>query len=280
MTRTVIDTNCLDSEELRAYLAASRNNIAVITDYTELEMVKDQNFETFIKLTKIIADFPRQVVFTKETGQAASLRGKRKGLKKRLTDSKRTRDFRKYCLKARQADRGQTFSKQVWLRKRVEALAHLKDVEESLGGFTADLRDHAEKTYTAEELRIIRTHEKWTPELTGKVLGGIMEFAQKFFEAGGLKLPPVSELPYSFVFRFAICAYLHSLHWIAQGGGKGRKPGKIRNDMVDVSIAAAATCFDGLLSKDDLTNELYGNATFLLKRGFLKDDLLPREAKR
>jgi hypothetical protein len=51
-------------------------------------------------------------------------------------------------------------------------------------------------------------------------------------------LPPAREVPYMFVFRFAVCAYMHTLHWIAAGGAKDRKPEKFRNDMIDVAIAA------------------------------------------
>ena len=69
---------------------------------------------------------------------------------------------------------------------------------------------------------------------------------------------------------------MHTLHWIAEGGAKDRAPEKFCNDMVDVAIAAYGTCFDGLLTKDKLANEIYNNATYLLKTGFLREDLLPR----
>jgi len=69
------------------------------------------------------------------------------------------------------------------------------------------------------------------PELTAKVLGGIMQFAQKFFEASGLKLSSANELPYSLVFRFAVCAYLHALyiglHWAGAQGGKQKESAMI-----------------------------------------------------
>jgi hypothetical protein len=38
---------------------------------------------------------------------------------------------------------------------------------------------------------------------------------------------------------------------------------------------AFATCFDGLLSDDKLANEVYENAMFLLKDGFLRKELQP-----
>jgi hypothetical protein len=53
---------------------------------------------------------------------------------------------------------------------------------------------------------------------------------------------------------------MHTLHWIAAGGAKDRNLEKFRNDMIDVAIAAYATCFDGLLSDDKLANEIYVRA--------------------
>jgi hypothetical protein len=89
------------------------------------------------------------------------------------------------------------------------------------------------------------------------------------------KLPPSSEVPYTFAFRFGVCAYMHTLHWIANGGANDRSLEKFRNDMIDVAFAAYATCFDGLLSDDKLTNEIYRNAIYLLKDWFEREDLLP-----
>jgi hypothetical protein len=71
---------------------------------------------------------------------------------------------------------------------------------------------------------------------------------------------------------------MHTLHWIAAGGAKDRKPEKFRNDMIDVAIAAYATCFDGLLSDDKLANEIYDNADYLLTNWFEREDLMPGEA--
>jgi hypothetical protein len=87
--RKVVDTNFLQDEDLRAYLAASPDNIAVITDYTEEEVLAAGK-DNIIKSTGILAAFPRQVVLGKETNALAMLRGKRKGMKKRFSDGKRT----------------------------------------------------------------------------------------------------------------------------------------------------------------------------------------------
>jgi hypothetical protein len=145
-------------------------------------------------------------------------------------------------------------------RKRTPISGTMLD---NAANFKDDLKAHAER-YTAEELRIIRAHEPLTPELTAKLVDGIMYFAQGFFEASPdhPRLPPANEVPYSFIFRFALCAYLHTLHWIYASGVNDRPLEKFRNDMIDVAIVAYATCFDGMFTNDKMATGVYKNANY------------------
>jgi hypothetical protein len=61
---------------------------------------------------------------------------------------------------------------------------------------------------------------------------------------------------------------LHAHYVIANGVAK--EPDNLLNDYIDVSDAAYATCFDGLLSKDKMTHDIYNKARFLLDEEFLK----------
>jgi hypothetical protein len=126
--RKVVDSNYLRTAELHHYLSASRTNIAVITDYAELEMVKANTLEAFLKSTEVLARYPRQVVLAKSIDEASSLRGNRKGLKKRLTDGKRTREFRKWCGNREQIKRGERLFKHD--KAREGAFAHLDEIQE------------------------------------------------------------------------------------------------------------------------------------------------------
>src|ERR1700682_834616 len=85
--------NVLRSEELRAYLSKSRSNKVVLCDFVELEMLKGETLTTIMESTKILADFPKQVVLLKETASAGRLRGKKRGAMKRLSDGRRAREF-------------------------------------------------------------------------------------------------------------------------------------------------------------------------------------------
>lgn len=276
MPRWVVDSNYLRSDGLRKWLADSKKNIAVLTDQAELEIAKAGTLEHFLKSTEVLAEFPRQVVLAKDITAALRLRGKKNGMKKLLTDGKRTRAFRKW-LKQRDAIR--RGSKHFAHQEAYEnAKLHMKDVVKGGAAFKDDLAQHAARHYTADELAIIRSGKPWTDAIIAKVNDGIMDFALKFFalHPDWQKPPEARALPYTFIFRYALCAYLHALHWIRVGGGKGRKDEKLANDFVDVAFAAYATCFDGFLSDDKIAVSIYKNARFLLDRGFLREDLMPK----
>jgi hypothetical protein len=274
--RKIVDSNYLRRPELREYLAASPKNKVVVTDYLELEMLGAEKLDDFLKSTEILAQYPRQIILAKTIGTAAGLRGKEKGLKKRLTDGKRTRAFRTWCRKREQIARGDKSFEARRAEARKEAQVQLGDVLENLQIFKDNLEAHPAR-YTGDELNIIRTGKPFTPELMGKLLDGIMEFAKGLFAASTDRheLPSARELPYTFIFRFALCAYLHALHWIAAGGAKDRAPEKFRNDVIDVALVAYGTCFDGLLTNDKLAGEIYSNASHLLETGFLREGLMP-----
>jgi hypothetical protein len=271
--RKVADSNFLRLPELRDYLSASRTNFVIITDYAEMEALKGNALVNIFRSTEIIAEHPKQVLLLKTTDIVSGLKGKKKGLKKRITDGKRTTAFRKWCLKRERAKNGDKRLQRQIIQAGEEAEAHFDRMLEGLACFGENLEDAA-KHFTQDELRVLRNREQLPPELVDTIIGRIMDLARRLFTAHPsiAALPASKELPYTYVFRFALCAYLHALRWMVAGGVHHAPRERIRNDLVDVSFAAYATCFDGLLSKDNMCNEIYENANFLLKHGFLKGE--------
>src|SRR5690606_14600855 len=103
----------------------------------------------------------------------------------------------------------------------------------------------ASKDYSQEELRILRKSEPVTEELFDKITKNILKMAAFLFAAhpGVKELPPAIELPYTFIFRYAMCGYLLALRWISLGGFKDARPERVRNDIVDVTFSAYGTYF-------------------------------------
>lgn len=262
--RKVVDTNMLQDDDLSAYLAASRKNCVVVPELVELEIMAAGR-ENVIKSTSILAEFPNQVIVAKPADRLAALRGRRKGAKKRFSDVKRTSTFRRWLRNSRpNLVAGCPAEIAHFERMSKHAQARLEEIKQGSETYAADLEEAA-KQFTEEELRRIRNKEPFTDEMVGKILDRVFHFANGFFEALGKPVPPWEDLMHSYIFRFSIAATMHALRWIAVGGAKKAGRNRIRNDIVDASIAAQALSFDGLLSKDAMAQEIYGNSSYLLK---------------
>jgi hypothetical protein len=264
--RKVVDTNFLQDEGLRDYLSASPKNIAVVIDYAELEIVKTGK-DNLLKSTEILVQFPKQVVLAKTADVASVMRGKRKGMKKRFSDGRRTTVFRKWGRHGREKlKKGEKAEVDRVVAASKEAVRHLELIKEGTKHFAVDLEEAA-KQFTPEELRMLRNKERFTEQMTGKMLDRILHFAKGFFEATGWReLPAWEELAHTYIFRLAVCACMHALHWMAAGGAKKAGEDRIQNDIVDATFAAYATCFDGFLTKDKMALEIYKNAQFVLQQ--------------
>lgn len=269
MIRMVVDTNYLQSDELRNYFSGSARKKVVITPFVELEMLKGDAPVNVLGSTETLAEHSRQVVLTKDPISVVQLIGRRKGMKKRLTGGRRTSVFRKWSLHIRErAKRGDERALRSIARRATAARAQLADMVTAAQTFQQNI-DDARQRYTKEELDVFR-QEKLTPALVEKIRAHVMDMTQQFYERhpNEPEWPPKDDLFHTFVFRFALCARLHALSVIASGVAK--KPENLPNDYIDVSVAAYATCFDGLLSKDELTQDIYRRARRLLDEEFLK----------
>jgi hypothetical protein len=272
MKRMVVDKNMLEDEELRAWLRGSKDNIVVVTDYAQLEALKGNALVNILKSTEIIADFPGQVRILKPIDVVSGLKGRKKGLKKRFTSGRATRSFKKWCAKRARAAAGDRQMVSQIERAGEAAAEQQAAMLEDTAGFADNIED-ATSDFTDDELGILRRHEPITADMAVKIFDGVMRLALKFYalHPGIDELPPANEVPYTFIFRMALCAYIHALRWRVAGGAAGALPERMRNDIIDVTYAAYATCFDGLLSKDQKAKEIYDSSMWLLDNVFIKN---------
>lgn len=272
MKRMIVDKNMLedpkglgDSHPLRAWLASSKDHIAVVTDYGQLEMLKGNAVKNILKSTELLAEFPKQVHILKPITEVSALKGKKKAMKHRMTSGGGTRSFRKWCSKRARAAAGDKKFEERILKGGEQAATQLADMLGNMQGFADNIQD-ATASFTNEELGVLRRGEAPTDAIILKVFNGTLNLADKFFllHPEITKQPKVHEVPHTFIFRFALCAYLHALHWRVQGGAAARLPEKMRNDVIDVTYAAYGLCFDGVFSDDELVKELYGKGRAML----------------
>jgi hypothetical protein len=231
----------------------------------KLEMLKGKALKNILKSTEIVAEFPKQVRMLKPIDVISGLKGKKKGLKKRYTDGRNTVAFHKWCRTRDRAKRGDKKVEAQILRWGEQAEEQLAAMLGDMQGF-ADNIDDATGEFTTAELAIVRNDQPNTDDMIVKVLDGTLNLARKFFAMHpGIKMIPAAhELPETFIFRFSLCAYLHALRWRAAGGAAGALRERMRQDVIDVTYAAYALCFDGLFTKDKMPKEIHEKARSLL----------------
>jgi len=263
--RKIVDRNYLQSPELRNYLAAWRKHRVVLTDYVAMEAFKGDALANIASATEILREFPKQVIVLKSTSSIATLKGRRYGFTRRMIDRDQTRGFPEWCWHLARALAGDKNLRRQIVENGQEADTHLTRMRDDQQNYAENL-DAMAKNFSEAELKTLRKHEPISDETFGKIQSHVLEMTAFLFAAhpGITELPPARELPYRFIFRYAMAGYLVALRWMSVGGATNVKPEKIRNDIVDCTYAAYATYFQGLLSDDAGANEIYADAKFLI----------------
>lgn len=264
--RMVVDSNVLTEDVLREHLSRSRKNKAIVTDYLMIEALKDDPLGKIFRLMKILCEFPKQVVVLKSMRSLSALKGRRCGMTRRMIERGQTKGFGSWCVGLRKAEAGDK-------NLRNQLVENGKEATEEIDKLIANQTTYAEviareaENYTAQELTILRTDQPYTSEMIDKMAERIVTLTTKLFDAhpDKAKPPTAAELPYTYLFRLALCAYLQTLRRIRDGGPGAAKAEDIANDIIDAVFAAIATYFQGLLSNDAKANELYRNAKHILK---------------
>ena len=268
-TRKVVDTNCLQSEALRAYLSASADNYAVLTDYAAMEAYKGDTLKSIYCSMEILAEHPKQVIVLGGTQIICGLSGRDAALQEPLIDEVQSREFSEYCQHLLAAKRGGRSLQGQPLEHGREATAHIDRMLMDMPTLSSGI-DLMAKTYSPAELQILRRREKHTPQMRERLVQNVLLLAGQFFKEhpSVTEWPRGTEVRNTFIFRYALCGYLSILKRIEDGGAAKTKPEKLRNDVIDVNFAAFATYFDGLITSDKRAGEIYTEAEFLLREVF------------
>jgi hypothetical protein len=267
--RKVVDTSFLQTDALRAYLSASTDNYAVLTEFAAMEAYKQGTPDSFAKRMEILVQFPTQVIVLKGTLDVCALSGRDAAARKRMIDETQTREFPDFCQHLRAANRGDLFIRQQVLENEREARANLDRM--LLGSPTLSRgMEEMQKTYTAAELTILRRREVHTPQLENKLVRNVISLAVELMKPhpNVAYIPRGPQIRNTFPFRLALCAYVSFLKRIEEGGTGKVSHENLRNDMVDANFAAFATYFDGLLTNDKRAADIYARAEYLLRETF------------
>jgi hypothetical protein len=261
----IVDSNFLQCDRLRTFLAASSNNRAVLTDYAAMEAHKGDTLKSIYKSMDILCGFPKQVVILRSTTVVCGLSGRASGLQRRLIDQNQTSQFPEYCRHLRAAQAGdQGIQKQLLEHGRV-ATDQIARVLKDVAPLTEVFGEMA-KVFSKDEISLLRKSTVLTDPIMHTLIHNVMILAAMFFgnHPRVFHAPDVRELPNTFIFRFSLCGYLLLLEWISQGSQPNIRHEKLRNDLVDLNFAVFATFFDGLLSADKKALRIYDRAKDIL----------------
>lgn len=254
--KLVIDSNQLQTQALRDFLAKSRSNFAVLPDFVSMEAYKGNSFETICKSMSVLSDFPHQVIVLKGSRTVMRLKGRVRGLQRRLIDERQTAEFVKFVEKLVHTIRGQADYRHAIEAHGQSANAHF----DQMVGVTSALRDAFPdlNKYTKEERSIIRSREPWPKPLADKIFNVVSTLTMMSLRDLTVEVPStVKEASNTFVFRTTFA--IHQLLLLRMAGGQlaNFPENKLRNDMVDMVVVAYATYFDGLLSNDKIVNLVF-----------------------
>ncbi len=269
--KKVIDANFFGDPALVSYLESDKRNMVVFCDYACMEAYKGKAIKNISKSIEIVSKFPNQVIVLKGTRDVIKLTLSANPLEL-LEDTIQTKEFKIFCTCVERAVQGDVKLANQILRNGKVASDHFdkvrKDallVAQGIKGFT--------KTYKLEHLVVLRKNGKLKAKIIDKISKDIMLLAVFLFR----EHPDIQEIPQtpqvknSYIFRFAISAYLLNLLWITNGGIDNVSQDKLRNDIVDMGYVTYGTFFDGLLTRDNKMKEIYQETCFILEHIFTSE---------
>lgn len=261
----VIDVSAFQAAELESFLAASKQNRAVLTDFAAIETFKREGVSNIQNAFRIFGLFPTQVLVLKPTGAISRLHPRRKGLRRRLIDENATSKIGGFLsalasaqTPSAQAILEQTRQKQLRAAQFVAQLT--KDAEVLRRGII-----ELSRAFPPGLLDTIRARAPLPADFHQVAAGHIVlltKASMKQILPGQTYSP--EELSYAYPFRYNAAMYCLHLFWAAAGGIESATADKLRNDATDMTYVAHATFFDGLITRDGKLAALYN-----LTSGFL-----------
>jgi hypothetical protein len=124
---------------------------------------------------------------------------------------------------------------------------------------TGQVIDQFAALYSKEERQSIRRGEALPAPAIDRTVRLVLQLAGQVFRQhpDANFTPAYDEVGNTFIFRAALAIYLLVLDWAANGGARDAAPARMRNDFVDMNLAAYATYFDGLLTADAKLRRLH-----------------------
>ena len=252
MITIVFDKNLMRAPAMEEFLAMNRNHAIAFSDWTIIEMQKKNALTTSRDSLAIAAKFPNQVFALRTVGDILDdeIRNNDDAIK--LIDYAESVKLGQLA-----ADLRRIPSPKHLVPTMEEAEAYASTMIERLRDEVYDWEDalvSAAGVFTREERQAISMQRKVADGTRRKAIDLLLEATGKFMidnqQKQGTRPMRIKDAMSMFGFRYSLCVLIHTLSWIGDGAGRGKKPEKRVNDAIDLQVAAVGTFFEGVLSGD------------------------------
>ncbi|PXA77579.1 hypothetical protein DMC25_23160 [Caulobacter sp. D4A] len=262
MRRTVIDTNCLGHGDLENYLGEARDNKGLISQVTMIEIHKDAAIDITRKLMAIACRYPRQIEILQDESDLTCMSGGTRRLARRLIDPVQTAQFGAYCETVIQAPVDAEIQAQ-FQALQAQSQGYIADTSRRAANLF-NLYRLAEQAFTESDLRHLRKRDSFPGDLQLKLVDFAFAVRAVLIRGGAepaSAFPTVTgEVINTVLFRYSLLVALYFARWVKTGKTDITNPSRLTNQLLDFKIAAVATFFDGLLTKEPALAELFGEA--------------------
>jgi hypothetical protein len=237
MQAWVIDSNMLQSDELRHYLRSSADNLAVLPDFAWYEIYKQESIDGVRYGLSVVGDFPDQTILLRSGDHIARLDPEVAEEVSRLIWDGPPGAIRDFVSLVRSdvhldADtHAQLDALWDWARTLKPSLT------EGAADFIDSFAEMQMQLFNQSEIKIIRTNSEYTEEMIITIFNAAIQIWETLAAEYDLSKKDLSkeELSRSYLFRFGLGIIIYLLWWIQGGSQTVVRIDRASNDFVDLS---------------------------------------------
>lgn len=251
MMRVLIDTNCLESDELRLFLDGDQRNLAVLPEHTITEIFKPRSNDAIFASLSVLAEHPRQVLILGSNRQAGKVNPRAAAISNHFVDKASTRAFPRFCGALEQMKQGHRGLLRQLEKRRAWADERAKSAQTAFGDQSDSLADLA-ASFPAHELNRLRSGQPLSARSRATILEIVRRLTDQVHDGRPdqpLRPQQPPHLYYDFTWRYVLCHVLQLMDLVRKGAVR-RAPEKARNDHFDNVLATFGTYFNGVMTND------------------------------
>lgn len=265
--RLVIDSNSLSSDRLAEFLAESKSNFAIITDYAWMEAYKANSIPVLKKSMSVLGRYQEQVLHLWGTKKISGMDFRGAALGDMMVRKRAAKDFRELVQNLERLD-------EVGPLPLSKITAHVEAARSHIEGRLLRNMEESREAYpemqtffTKQEIAAIRSNAPHSPEIMGKIMFLVGKSSERLAKRHPAK--PRGPTPKSyyntFIFRYSLASIIYFIDWIREGSQPNKKASLFRNDLIDISFAVYGTYFNGIMSKDKKLIRYYAELSVALE---------------